>query len=131
MTSPHPFTSTSTPLFLPRSCNSPLRGYITSGGGANTTKFPTGPSVDTTGKRSFSDTPSPRTELLLVRKEELGDDDDDDVVVVVVVVVKEDGAGGRTESFSDIPSPRIPEEPEEEVGRRVRSRSRSRSSVRG
>lgn len=114
ITSPQPFTSTSTPLLRPRSCKSPLRGYITSGPGAKTTKDPrpcgpAGVDADAEGREpSFSDTPSPR---------------------ILSAYEEEDDPAGRRPSLSDTPSPR--REEEGLGGRRVRRRSRSRSSVRG
>lgn len=51
--SPHPLTSTSTPLCALRSCNSPFSGYITSAVGANTTSGLSGASL------SFPSSPPP------------------------------------------------------------------------
>lgn len=96
--SPHPLTSTSTPLCALRSCNSPFSGYITSAVGANTTSGLSGASL------SFPSSPPP----------------DDDV--------DEEAKVGRQASFSDMPSPRSAGGKELDEGRRVLRRERSRSS---
>jgi len=93
MTSPQPFTSTVTPLCLSRFCNSPLRGYITSGLGAKTTSgdevSPRWESDSDEGRgsgeggggrrQSFSDTPRPRTERLDGEDEVVNDAKEEEV----------------------------------------------------
>lgn len=67
MTSPQPFSSTLTPLCLAISCNSPFKGYMTSGLGANTTSGLSpvvkafARELDKARTESDSETPKPRT----------------------------------------------------------------------